>query len=87
MPTAYIHLKYWQGPDLGIGASASYYFQAWGLQSRSRQHGLGERYVRSALPLSPETCWKTLVGAEQSPETWQSLKERAKDKKETFQDL
>lgn len=56
MSTAYICLKYWEGPDLGIGASASYYFQACALQNYEAGGMAWEKDV-SALP--PENAGKS----------------------------
>lgn len=58
MPTVYICLKYREGPDLGIGASASYYFQACGLQNYEAGSTAWEKDA-SALPLSPENAGKS----------------------------
>lgn len=58
MSTVYICLNYWEGPDLGIGASASYYLQACGLQNYEAGSMAWEKDV-SALPLSPENAGKS----------------------------
>lgn len=60
MPTVYICLKHWEGPDLGIGASASYYFQACGLQNYEAGSMACEKDV-STRPLSPENAGKSEV--------------------------
>lgn len=78
----YICLKYWEGPDLGIGAFAAYYFQACGLQNYEAGSMSSEKDV-SSLPPSPENAGKSTA----SPETWRLLKERAKDKEGSLQDL
>lgn len=58
MPTVYICLKYWEGPDLGIGASASCYFQACGLQNYEAGSMAWEEDV-SVLSPSPENAGKS----------------------------
>lgn len=58
MPTVYICLKYWEGPDLGIGAFAAYYLQACGLQNYEAGSMAWEKDV-STLPPSPENAGKS----------------------------